>query len=275
LVTGASTGIGYACAKDLAARDFKVFAGVRKAEDANRLTQDIPGVQPVILDVTRMDQLAEAADVVDKACGEDGLYGLVNNAGIVVAGPLEYVDIEDFRTQMEVNVTGQLAATQAFLPSIRTARGRVVNMGSTSGFFAPPFMGPYCASKYAIEAMTDCLRAELRGWGIQVSVVQPGAILTPIWDKTEAASDERLERWPEAATERYGAAIDKLRDHVKRVPKYAIPASRVADAVAHALTARRPKTRYLVGKDARVQRLLARWVPDRLRDRLVEGMLGV
>lgn len=275
VITGASTGIGFACAKRLVEKGFEVFCGVRSGADADRVKSEIPGIRPLLIDVTNACQIAEAAEQVEEVCGEKGLYGLVNNAGIVIAGPLECVSVEDFRLQMEVNVTGQFAVTRAFLPQIRTAQGRIVNMGSTSGFFSPPFTGPYNASKFAIEAMTDSLRAELGPWGIEVVVVQPGAIQTPIWEKSESASNDRVAEWSETAQQRYGSAVDKMRAHIKRVPKYAIPASKVADAVEHALTARRPRTRYLVGKDAYLQKAFVRLVPDRLRDRLIRRILGV
>ncbi|MCP4639223.1 MAG: SDR family oxidoreductase [bacterium] len=279
LITGASTGIGAACA-EMSARDgHRVFAGVRKLEDGERLVEragEVPGaIYPVILDVTKPDQIAEARSAVSAALGATPLYGLVNNAGIAVAGPLEFVPVDQFRYQLEVNVTGQIAVTQAFLPLLRPAPGRIVFIGSTSGIFSTPFVGAYCASKFAIEAVADALRAELRPWKIDVSVIQPGPIETPIWEKSEDAANQFVRDQPPEALELYGGAIKAIRRYMAEFRRKTIPAERVADLVRHALFARRPRTRYLVGKGARLEKFLGRWVPDRLRDAIVCRELGI
>ena len=184
VITGASTGIGEACALHLDQLGWRVFAGVRKDSDGEALQRKAsPRLMPVRIDVTDAASIAGAREIVARELGDRGLDGLVNNAGVVVAGPLEFVPMDDLRRQLEINVIGQIAVTQAFLSFVRTARGRIVNIGSVSGKMATPFVGPYAASKFAMEALTDALRCELRPWGIQVSIVEPGSIATPIWEK--------------------------------------------------------------------------------------------
>ena len=174
VITGASTGIGRASALDLDSRGFRVFAGVRKDEDAERLRSERPSIEPLRIDVTDADSIAAARDRVTEAVDGAGLAGLVNNAGIAVPGPLEHLPIDEIRRQLEVNLIGQIAVTQAFLPLLRTARGRIVNIGSIGGRVALPLLGPYAGSKHAMEGITDSLRRELRPWGIEVSIVRPG-----------------------------------------------------------------------------------------------------
>ncbi len=269
VVTGASTGIGEACALGLDGLGVRVFAGVRKAADGDALTRKASGrLTPVLLDVTDAAAIAAAAETVAKAVGEAGLAGLVNNAGISVAGPLEFLPIAELRAQLEVNVIGQVAVTQAFLPMLRKARGRIVNMGSIAGRSATPFVGAYCASKFALEALTDALRMELGPWGIAVSIVEPGAVATPIWEKSVARASATMARRPPQARDFYGQALTTMREASERMARGAIPTDRVVAAVVHALTAARPKTRYLVGADAKVQVAL-KILPDRLRDRLI------
>jgi NAD(P)-dependent dehydrogenase (short-subunit alcohol dehydrogenase family) len=191
VITGASTGIGAACAWHLDRLGFTVLAGVRRMEDGEALkAQASTRLQPIILDVTDTKSIEEARQVVAELVGARGVAGLVNNAGIAVAGPLETVPIADLRRQFEVNVIGQVAVTQAFLPLLRRGRGRIVNMGSIAGRAAMPVMGPYSASKFALEALTDALRLEVQQWGIQVSIVEPGAIATPIWTKSGTKAEE-------------------------------------------------------------------------------------
>ncbi len=258
LVTGASSGIGAATAKRLAARGWTVHAGVRKAGDAPA------GTREVVLDVTDQETIAEAA------AGIDRLDGLVNNAGIAVAAPLEYLPLEELRRQLEVNLVGQVAVTQAFIPALRKTKGRVVFVGSIAGKSALPFLGAYAISKFGLEAMTDSLRIELAPDGIEVSIVQPGTIATPIWTKPQPVADALSP----AATERYGARVDQFRKAAASRAARAAPAESVADAIEHALTAARPKTRYLVGRDARLRSAVQR-LPDRLRDRVIgRALLG-
>jgi NAD(P)-dependent dehydrogenase (short-subunit alcohol dehydrogenase family) len=274
LITGASTGIGEACAMRLDQMGFEVFAGVRKDSDAERLrAKASPRLTPVRIDVTDAATIAAAHATVAAAVGARGLAGVVNNAGIAVAGPLEFLPLDDLRHQLEVNVTGQVAITQAFLAFVRQGRGRIVNIGSVSGRLSTPFVGPYSASKFAMEAITDALRIELRPWGIHVAIVEPGSIATPIWDKSEETADKVERELPPEGRRLYGAVIPALRAFAADAAKRGIPPDAVAKAVAHALTAKRPRTRYLVGTDARIQALLARLVPDRVRDGLIERQL--
>lgn len=276
LVTGASTGIGYACAAALADKGFHVFAGVRNAADGERIRNESGGkLDPIQLDVTNPGHIAAAKQRITEVSGENGLRGLVNNAGIAVAAPLEFVPMADFEHQMNVNVKGVLAVTQAFVPLLRMASGRICLISSTNGFFAPPFMGPYSASKFAVEALGDSLRLELAPWNIRVSLVQPGAIQTPIWEKSKAANEAMLTRMPPECFTLYGKAIEVMRREAEKMAARSVPPSHVADCVTHAITAAKPKPRYLCGGGARMEWLVARWIPDTLRDRLIRMLIGL
>lgn len=272
LVTGASTGIGRTCCRHLAERGWRVFGSVRREEDAAAL-RDEDGVEPLLFDVTDTGGIAAAKEQLVGILGDKGLSGLVNNAGIAVAGPLEFLPIEDWRSQFEVNVIGQVAVTQAFLPLLRKAKGRIVNMSSISGRIAIPLLGPYAGSKHALEALSDALRAELKQFGMQVSIIEPGVIKTPIWDKSSRDARVRGEKMPEEAWGLYGELIAGVRGGQDKVVAGAVPPEFVARAVFHALTARRPKTRYLVGTDAKIQARVEAWLPDRLFDWLVLSVM--
>ncbi len=271
VVTGASTGIGEACALRLDRAGLTVFAGVRSAEAGERLRRLASDrLHPILLDVTDEGSIELAVAAVAARLGGGGIAGLVNNAGIAVAGALEFVPVAKLREQLEVNVVGQIAVTRAFLPLLRKSGGRIVNMSSVSGRLAVPFIGPYSASKWALEALSDSLRVELRPWKIHVALIEPGVIATPIWSKSLAVAEELIQGLPPEAHVLYGPVIDFMRR--RAVSGAGIPADRVARAVAHALLAPRPRTRYLVGTDARVGALFAR-LPDRLRDRLLARAL--
>jgi len=275
LITGASTGIGKECAVRMAEKGWRVFAGVRNDAAARALTESHDRILPLQLDVVEEASRRAAFEVVAAAQEGRGLDGLVNNAGIVVAGPMELMPIDAFRNQLEVNVTGLLAVTQTFLPLLMLAKGRVVHMGSSSGRVSAPLMGAYAASKFALEGLSDAMRMELRGFGIPVSLIQPGAIATPIWEKSQEHAENLFNDAPEADRARYEPLINAVRKHVARVPSMAAPASKVADAVEQALTARRPRTRYIVGMDARMQGIAATFLPDRLRDWVITRFLGI
>ena len=264
LVTGASSGIGQASALRLAASGWRVFGGVRSEEDAERLREH--GVEPLQLDVTDSATIAAAAGVVG---GE--LYGLVDNAGIAIAAPLELVPLDELRRQLEVNVVGQVAVLQAFLPLLRRSQGRVVLVGSVGGRSALPFLGPYAASKHALEAIADSLRVELAPWWISVSIVEPASVKTAIWTKGAAQADLMRAGISHDRNELYAARIERFRAvALKRGP--GIDPDVVARAVEHALTASRPKARYLVGRDAHIRAWIER-LPTRLRDRLLAKAL--
>ena len=229
-----------------------MYAGVRNPGDAP------DGTTELLLDVTDREAIA--------ALRFERLDGLVNNAGIAVAAPLEDLPPDELRRQLDVNVVGQVAVTQACLPALRTARGRVVIVGSIAGRSALPFLGAYAISKFGLEAMADSLRLELAPQGIEVSLVEPGTIATPIWSKPQPLADE--------ISERYRPRVDRFRAIAAARAAKAAPADDVARAVEHALTARRPRTRYLVGRDARIRAAL-QLLPDRLRDRvLTRALLG-
>jgi len=276
VITGASTGIGAACAVRLAEIGFRVFAGVRKTADGEVLKRQVSeSLTPLALDVTDAGSIAAAVVAVAREVGGAGIAGLVNNAGIVVAGPLEFLPLDALRKQFEVNTIGHVAVTQAFLGLIRQGRGRIVNIGSSSGFLSTPFLGAYCASKFAMEAITDALRMELGPWGIGVSLVDPGNIATPIWQKSLAAADELTRHLPAVAHELYGRGISVARAAAQKEAVHSSPPEVVARAVEHAFTAKRPRTRYYVGKDASLQAVLARFLPDRVMDRLIMKHLGL
>ena len=264
LVTGASSGIGHASALRLVASGWRVFGGVRSEEDAERLRGH--GVEPLQLDVTDSAAIAAAAEVVG---GE--LHGLVDNAGIAIAAPLELVPLDELRRQLEVNVVGQVAVLQAFLPLLRRSRGRVVLVGSVGGRSALPFLGPYAASKHALEAIADSLRVELAPWGIGVSIVEPASVKTAIWTKGAAQADVMRAGISHERDELYAARIERFKAvAMKRGP--GIDPDVVAQAVEHALTASRPKARYLVGRDAHIRAWIER-LPTRLRDRVLAKAL--
>jgi NAD(P)-dependent dehydrogenase (short-subunit alcohol dehydrogenase family) len=274
VVTGASTGIGRATALHLGELGFEVFGGVRREPDGERLAADGAGaVTPLILDVTDAAAIDGAARLVTDAVGDGGLRGLVNNAGIAEPAPLEIMPIDALRRQLEVNVVGQVAVTQAFLPLIRSARGRVVNISSVGGRVASPALGAYAASKFAIEALSDSLRMELHQWGIHVSVIEPGSFGTEIWRRGGEAADSTIERIPGEKRMLYADLISAVRRLARRTEQRGRPPDAVARAIAHALTASRPRTRYVVGTDARIQMALARLLPDRAYDALVRRML--
>ena len=269
VVTGSSTGIGRACALALDRLGFTVFAGVRKRADADSLRAEASErLEPVTVDVTDADSIAGAAERVREATG-GRLTGLVNNAGTVVPGPVEGVDLDELRRQLEVNVVGQVAVTQAFLPLIRTARGRIVLMSSVGGRTALPHLSPYHASKFAIEAIGDSLRQEMRPFGVEVSIIEPGAIATPFWGKGKAEAPKvRAPMDPEVLA-LYSDELDAIVRASGRTEARGAPPSKVAEAVVEALTSRRPRTRYLVGTDAKIQARLGKLLPDRAMDRLV------
>lgn len=271
VITGASTGIGAACVQRLAQAGFHVFAGVRKEADGAALQQQMTGqITPLLLDVTNTAQIAAAQATVTVLVGTQGVVGLINNAGIAIGGPLEFLPVAELRRQMEINVYGALAVTQAFLPLLRLAGGRIVNMSSISGVAASPFLGPYAASKYALEALSDALRLEVRPWGIAVVLIEPGNIATPIWQKGLAFADELEAQLPPQAQTYYGPIFPFLRAMLAR--SRGTSPDVVAQVVEQALTVPQPRARYLVGNDARLRTWLER-LPTRWRDALIASRL--
>lgn len=274
VITGASTGIGAACALHLDRLGFAVFAGVRKSEDGVALQKTgSDRLVPLELDVTDLTTIQKSRAVVLEATRERGLFGLINNAGIAVVGPLEAIPISDLRQQLEVNVVGQVTVTQAFLPLVRQARGRIINMGSIAGLSTMPLMGPYSASKFALEAITDALRLEVQQWGIHVSIVEPGAIATPIWNKSAIEAAERETAMEAELRTLYKPIVAAVRKVVGEASKRAISPDVVAKVVEDALTTPTPKTRYLVGPDAKFRALMVRLLSDRISDRVLTWIL--
>jgi NAD(P)-dependent dehydrogenase (short-subunit alcohol dehydrogenase family) len=267
VVTGASSGIGEASVRHLTQLGFDVRAGVRKQEDAERLRSQ--GVTPLMIDVTDAQSIAAARAELDGR----PLAGLVNNAGVAVSSPLEHIPIESLRDQLEINLVGQIAVTQAFLPGLRAARGRIVNVSSIGGRMALPLAGPYAASKFGLEGASDSLRRELQG-AVDVILVEPGGVKTPIWGKGVSAADELLAAMPPEAERDYGAIADAMRREVAKIEaETGLEPEEVAEVIGRALTARRPRARYLVGRDAKLRATLAKWLPDRVMDRLVARSL--
>lgn len=274
LVTGASTGIGRATALRLDRSGWRVFAGVRDPAAGETLRQaGSERIVPVQLDVTDPEQIAAAAAQVE-AEGEEGLHGLVNNAGVAIPGPLETLPLEDFRRQLEVNLIAYVAVTQALLHAIRRAKGRVVLISSIGGRMAVPFNGAYHAAKFGTEAIGDVFRQELRPWGLRVAIVEPGSIDTPIWERGQRKGEEVRAHSPKTDL-LYGSAIDRFREAVGATAARGIPPEKVAKAIAHALESDHPRSRYLVGLDAKVQARLKPLLPAPLLDRLVARILGL
>jgi NAD(P)-dependent dehydrogenase (short-subunit alcohol dehydrogenase family) len=274
LVTGTSTGIGRATALRLDASGWRVFAAVRDPADGERLREEgSDRIAPVILDVTDGDQIAAAAERVAGEA-EGGLHGLVNNAGVAIPGPLETIPIEDFRRQLEVNLVAYVAVTQAMLPAVRRAEGRIVFLSSIGGRIAFPFAGAYHAAKFGTEAIGDVFRQELSPWGLRVSIVEPGSIDTPIWDRGERKAEEVETRSPKTEL-LYGSAIERFRQAVRKTAERGIGPEKVAEAIAHALESDRPRSRYLVGLDARVQARIKPLIPSSLFDRIVARGMGL
>jgi NAD(P)-dependent dehydrogenase (short-subunit alcohol dehydrogenase family) len=262
LVTGASTGIGRACATHLAGLGFHVLAGVRDPADAPE------GLEPLRLDVTSESDIAAAAERVGAE-----LHVLVNNAGIAISGPVEVVPVEEWRRQIEVNLLGQVAVTRALLPAILRARGRVVNMSSIGGRVASPLFGPYSASKFALEAVSDALRREVAAHGVRVVSIEPGGIATPIWAKGLEDGRRVTAGMPEETARRYATLIPAVTREAERLGREGLPPEAVAEVVGRAVTARRPRARYVIGRDAKVQAAAARLLPDRVLDSFIARAL--
>jgi NAD(P)-dependent dehydrogenase (short-subunit alcohol dehydrogenase family) len=264
LVTGASSGIGEATVLHLKELGFDAVAAVRKDEDAERLA--VSGLRTVKIDVTDSDSIAAAHD----GLGDGPLAGLVNNAGVAVAAPLEFLPLDQFRHQLEVNLVGQLAVTQTFLPALRAGRGRIVNVSSIGGRVALPMLGAYHASKFALEAVSDTLRRELLSQGVDVVVIEPGGVKTPIWRKGDELGTELAADMPPEAGRLYGRMIEVLRKQSTKIAtETGIEPRGAAEAIGHALTAKRPRARYLVGRDAKMRAPTAAVLPARVLDRLV------
>ena len=274
VVTGASTGIGWGCAKVLIEKGFRVLGSVRKEADAERLAKEFGGnFTPLLFDVTDEAAVGRAASATASVLGNEALFGLVNNAGIAVAGPLLYLDADELRRQLEVNVTGQFIVIQAFAPLLAQVSepdqaGRIVMISSVGGRNASPFVGPYNASKFALEGLSESLRRELMLLGIDVIIIAPGAVATPIWDKAEDVDVSRYANTP------YAAPLKAVRDYMLANGRKGLKPERLGLAVWHALTTAKPKTRYVVTPDP-FQNFLVNNLPKRVVDRMIAGRLGL
>ncbi len=274
VVTGASSGIGWGCVKVLVASGFRVFGSVRRQEDAERLSKEFgDAFRPLIFDVTDREAVAAAAEEVGAAIGRDALAGLVNNAGVAVPGPLLYLKLEDFARQIAVNLTGPLIVTQAFAPLLGVDRsragppGRIVMMTSVGGRNAPPFLGAYSASKFGLEGLSESLRREMMMFGIEVIIVAPGAVATPIWEKAEGVDAEFAET-------PYAPAIEKLARHMRSLGRSGLPPERIGETVRTALSTAKPRTRYTVTPQP-IQNAMTNLLPKRFVDRIIARRLGL
>lgn len=264
VVTGTSTGIGSATATALAVAGYEVLAGVRRAGQAPANTTE------VVVDITDAEAVAGLAATV----GDRPLSVLVNNAGMAVPGPIEVVPLAEWRAQLEVNLLGHIAVTQSLLPALRIGRGRIVNISSIGGRVAGPGVGVYAASKWALEAVSDSLRREL-GSEVGVIVVEPGAVRTPIWQRGSQRGDDLIATLAPEQQTRYGSLLDALRRASAENETNGVAPEVVAGVVVQAVRADKPRTRYLVGRDAAVAGRLARVLPDRLFDRMIARRLGL
>jgi NAD(P)-dependent dehydrogenase (short-subunit alcohol dehydrogenase family) len=276
VITGASTGIGRAAVKVLAARGWRVFAAVRKSADADSLGREFgEAVAPLIVDVTDAAAVRAAADEVRAGLAGRTLQGLVNNAGMGGGGPLAHEPVDQIRRVFEVNVFGAVTVSQAFIPLLGADRtltggpGRIVNITSVGGRFAPPFVGDYAMSKHALEAFTDSLRRELMIYGIDVIAIGPGAVATPIWDKA-AQADESVYGHTD-----YAAVLKSLKERFAAEGRKGLPPERIGEAIFTALTARRPRARYAIVRNRLFNWTIPTLLPKRVLDRLIAGRLGL
>ncbi|WP_415855594.1 SDR family NAD(P)-dependent oxidoreductase [Sinomonas sp. G460-2] len=273
VVSGASSGIGQATARTLAVRGWHVLGGVRREADGAGLAAD--GIEPVLLDVTDPAHIARLAERVERDPEGRRLGALVNNAGTAINAPVEAIPLAEWRRQFDVNFFGHVAMTQALLPSLLKARGRIVNVSSIGGRVAGPLFGAYAASKFALEAMSDSLRREVGRLGVRVIVVEPGAIATPIWAKGEATASGLVDSMSEEQRRRYADVIAAGLKQAESLARSGIAPSVVAETIAKALESPKPRPRYLVGRDAKVTAAVARWLPTDQFDRLVARSLGL
>src|SRR3954462_5320433 len=274
VVTGASTGIGRATALYLDKQGYRVFAGVRKKADAKALAADgSDQLPPITIDVTKERSIKSAKDKVQRAVGKDGLVGLVNNAGVGDGGPVETMDLDILRNVLEVNLVGQVAVTQAFLPLVRKAPGTIVFIASIGGRIASPFMSPYNTSKFAVEALGESLRQELAPWEIDVVVIEPGSIDTPIWSKgAETIGDQKTSM---SATEKrlYRKQLDRMEEVLSETASRGIAPEKVAKVIHTAISSHNPNHRYLVGRDAKIAARLKGTLSDRTFKKLIDRQI--
>jgi short-subunit dehydrogenase len=275
LITGASTGIGFEAAKYLAQRGFSVFAGVRSDSDFERINSIDKNLKAIKIDITDEKSIDDSVVYMTNLVTQADSFALINNAGIVKAGPLEHIDINDLRKQLEVNVTSQVLVTQKFLPLLRESNeGRIIFTGSNSGVFTTPLNAPYAASKHAMEAIADGFRRELLGNSkITVSLLQPGQIKTPIWSKSLAVAKDARAAYPEDVEAKYGDLTKAIEKKVAFANDNAASTDVVSKAIYHALTSEEPKTRYYMGNSSFITQNLYKYLPDKLMDKILRKIL--
>jgi NAD(P)-dependent dehydrogenase (short-subunit alcohol dehydrogenase family) len=270
VVTGASTGIGRATALLLDKKGYRVFAGVRKQADAKSLAEEASDrLTPITIDVTKDRSIKAARDKVQRAVGKDGLVGLVNNAGVGGGGPIEFMDLKSFRDTLEVNLVGQIAVSQAFMSQLRKGQGTVVFIASIGGRIATPFLSPYNASKFGLEAIGESLRGELKPWNIDVVVVEPGSIDTEIWAKGADTAEEQVKGLSPTARRLYGKQLARFGEVLNETASRGISPDKVAKVIHKAISSDNPKHRYLVGTDAKVAARLKGNLPERTFSKLL------
>ena len=276
LVTGTSTGIGEATALHLDRLGFTVFATVRTDRDGDMLSsKGSERLHPILMDVTDGGTIALAKEQVTRVVGDLGLVGLVNNAGFGFTSPLEFVPLDELRRLFEVNVFGLLAVTQSFLPLLRQAHGRIVNISSAATFFIAPFHGTYAASKWSVNALSKALRLELRPLGVQVSLIVCGKIKTPMWEKAGSLSKRITQPFPSVAWTLYGSQYNRLRDYFSRMEHAGITPEKVSRTISHVLTVRRVKSTYFVGPDAWVFAIADKLLYGALREWVIRHNIGL
>jgi len=274
LITGASTGIGYECLKDLVQFGYHVFGSVRRREDAEKIQNDFgPACTPLVFDITNNQQITAAVALVTTGVGHSGLSALINNAGIAVAGPLNTITLDELRYQFEVNLFGQLTVIQSFLPLLGAAKnspfppGRIINISSTSGGKTYPFMGPYSASKHALEALSTALRREMLLYGIKVIIIRPASTWTPIWQKVpELTAYQQNDFYP---------ALKRMRDYMVNGSRGdMMPVSQVSRVIVKAVTGKNPKKLYVVSRARFRDWLMSHMIPDHILDKIISSKLG-
>ncbi len=271
LITGASSGIGHACVAALAGAGYQVYAGVRRTAAAEALQREFgPAVHPLVFDLLRQDTVESAVDRMGQAV--DGLDALINNAGIALAGPLEVLPADALRESFEAGLLGHHTLTRLMLPMLRARGGRLVWVSSVSGRVALPYRGPYAACKFAMEALADAWRLELREQGLRVILIEPGRIRTPIWGKSLDLAKVWFEQADPAVSQRYAETMSAMEAAVKRRLNEGASAAEVADAVLHSLTSKRPRARYVLGRDAKLLLWINR-LPTGWRDRVLARLL--
>ncbi len=276
VITGTSSGIGKACVLNLDKHGFKIFATVRKTKDYRNIQRETSkNVIPLILDLSDENSIKSAYSIVSANVGESGLSGLINNAAIAIGGSLEFMSITDIRKQFEINLFGQIAMIQTFLPLLRKGSGRIINISSTNGWVSFPFMGAYCATKYALEAISDALRLELEKWKIPVSVINPNKIISPIWEKSISITNSLFEKLPPEAKSYYDTILSGVIKTIRKTAYTALTPDIIVKAVFHALTAKKPKIRYLPSFETKILFLVSKILPKKMLNTIIKKEMGI